>query len=146
MKFSKISTKFSKDLAKISKISHQTCRFASKITKGKVKSAPNHKGNLNIHELFAQKIDLNIHQIYSINQGSLRPIHSFQTHFSTIQSHRGVPPMEACPEELVMHRAVSGSNLHTEPFALLINQRSELYSGADGEEPAEPRYQHPGAS
>ena len=51
--------------------------------------------------------------------------------------------MEACPEELVMHRAVSGSNLHTEPFALLINQRSELYSGADGEESAEPRYQQP---
>ena len=50
--------------------------------------------------------------------------------------------MESCPEELVMHRAVSGSNLHTEPFALLINQRSELYAGADGEEPAEPRYQH----
>ena len=71
MKFSKISTKFSKDLAKINKISHQTCRFASKITKGKVKSAPNHKDHLNIHELFVQKIDLNIHQIYSINQGSL---------------------------------------------------------------------------
>ena len=26
---------------------------------------------LNIHELFVQKIDLNIHQKYSINQGSL---------------------------------------------------------------------------
>ena len=71
MKFSKISTKFSKNLAKISKISHQTCRFASKITKGKVKSAPNHKSHLNIHELFVQKIDLNIHQIYSINWVSL---------------------------------------------------------------------------